>query len=115
MMLLTTVDVTCRYLFNNPISGAVELNEYLIVLITFLGLAYTQSVGGHVRTDIALSHLSPKLQNIIYLFVVLPIVIALFSIITWKTAEGAYASWQEGEYRLGGIQWFPMWPPTPWG
>lgn len=52
MMFLTTADVSGRYLFNRPIPGGMEFVEWLMVMGIFLGLAYTQKVGGHVRMDL---------------------------------------------------------------
>jgi TRAP-type C4-dicarboxylate transport system permease small subunit len=41
MMLLITVDVVLRYFLNRPIKGSYELVEFMLVLLVYLGLAYT--------------------------------------------------------------------------
>ena len=38
MMLLTTVDVVARYVFNRPLRGAFEVTELLLVVLIFAGL-----------------------------------------------------------------------------
>lgn len=52
MVLITTLVVTLRYLFN---SGSLALQEsvtYMHALVFMLGAAYTLKDGGHVRVDI---------------------------------------------------------------
>lgn len=52
LMLLTTADVTGRYLFNKPILGTIELTEILILLIVFSFMANTQAEKRHVSVDL---------------------------------------------------------------
>ena len=65
MFLLTSIDVICRYLFNMPLLWAYEITEYLMVTCIYLGLAYTDKIGGHIRIDFLLSRFSYKMQKII--------------------------------------------------
>ncbi len=64
MMCLTTVDVVGRYLFNRPITGVFEVTEYLVLILIFSFLGYTQSQKGHVAVDILLPLLPPKLKKL---------------------------------------------------
>jgi len=68
MMLLTTVDVVLRYIFNSPLMGAFEVSEFMMVTIVFFSLAYTQFQKGHVSVDIIVSRLSQKKQAFVDLF-----------------------------------------------
>lgn len=43
MALLITLDVILRYFFSRPIKGSYELIEFMMVMLVFLGLAYTQT------------------------------------------------------------------------
>jgi TRAP-type C4-dicarboxylate transport system permease small subunit len=52
-------EVLLRYGFNSPIAWVVELSEYALLWITFLGAAWVLRHGGHVRVDIVLQYLSP--------------------------------------------------------
>ena len=52
-------EVLLRYGFNRPIAWVVELSEYALLWITFLGASYVLRHGGHVRVDILLQYLSP--------------------------------------------------------
>jgi len=57
LVLLATVNVLGRWLFSLPISGYVDWVEQAMAFMAFLGLAYTQRLGGHIRMDILVSHL----------------------------------------------------------
>ena len=52
-------EVLMRYGFDRPISWVVEISEYALLWITFLGAPYVLREGGHVRVDILMQHLSP--------------------------------------------------------
>ena len=68
MMLLGTVDVGGRYLFNKPILGTFEVFEILLPAIVLLGLGYTQQNKAHVRMEILVSRLSSRKQTILSFF-----------------------------------------------
>ncbi len=91
LMFLGAADVIARYLFNMPIKIAYGMSEGMLVVIVFLGWAYTLSVGGHVRVDTFVSRLPLKAQatmGVITSFVAL----VIFSLMTWRSALKAIAS-----------------------
>lgn len=59
MTLAICAEVLLRYGFNSPIRWVVEISEYALLWITFLGAAWVLRHGGHVRVDIMLQYLSP--------------------------------------------------------
>lgn len=59
MMLVICAEVLLRDGFNSPISWMVEITEYALLWVTFLGSAWVLRSGGHVRVDIMLQFLSP--------------------------------------------------------
>ncbi len=65
MMLLTTADVTGRYLFNKPILGAFELTEFLVLILIFSFLANAQAAKTHVSVDLLLGRLPKKWQTVV--------------------------------------------------
>ena len=65
MMLLTTIDVLGRYLFDKPVQGTFELTEIMLVTIVFCSLAFCQFSKGHISVDIVVKHFSQKIQKII--------------------------------------------------
>jgi C4-dicarboxylate transporter DctQ subunit len=61
-------EVLLRYGFNSPIRWVVEISEYALLWITFLGAAWVLRSGGHVRVDIMLQYLSPAALRVCGLF-----------------------------------------------
>lgn len=57
LMLLAVVSVGGRNFFNAPLPGYVDWIEQMMPLIAFIGVAYCQRLGGHIRMDIFISHL----------------------------------------------------------
>ena len=88
MMCLTTVDVVGRYLFNRPITGVFELTEYLVLILIFSFIGYTQSKKGNVAVDILLPLLPPKMKKLIDVANHL-ICLTLMGLITWMGVEKA--------------------------
>ena len=52
LMFFATAEIIGRYVFNAPIPGHVEIVELIMAGIVFLGIAYTERVGGHVRMEL---------------------------------------------------------------
>ena len=68
IMCLTTADVAGRYLFNKPITGVFELTEFMVLIVIFSFLAYTQHGKGHVSVDLLVTLFPGKIQKYISLF-----------------------------------------------
>lgn len=68
MMVLTTIDVTGRYLFNSPLMGAFEITEYLVLILVFSFLGNSQSYKVHVSVDLFFQKFSKKVRLIAELF-----------------------------------------------
>jgi C4-dicarboxylate transporter DctQ subunit len=93
LMVAVCIDVIMRYLLNRPLSWVIEIAEYLLVYMTFLGAAWVQKLEGHVRVDVLTMMVSPRAQSrmafassLIAAFVFL--IIAVFGTIeTWDTFE----------------------------
>ena len=65
MVILLVGNVIGRYAFLSPIPGIKELEEFLLILVAFLGLAYTGLRKGHVRVDIIIGNLPTWVQHVI--------------------------------------------------
>ena len=57
LVFLATTNILGRWLFSLPISGYVDWVEQSMAFFAFLGIAYTQRQGGHIRMDILVSHI----------------------------------------------------------
>lgn len=84
MMLLTTVDVASRYLFNSPILGALEITEFMVVSVVFCFLGITQQEKGHVAVDLVIGNLPSRSRRVIG-FINRVASLFVLGLITWMT------------------------------
>ena len=61
LMVLAVVSVGGRNFFNQPLPGYVDWIEQAMPLIAFLGIAYAQRDGGHIRMDLAIGRVRGRL------------------------------------------------------
>jgi TRAP-type C4-dicarboxylate transport system permease small subunit len=88
MMCLTAADVIGRYVFNRPITGVFELTEYLVLILIFSFIGYTQSQKGHVAVDLLLAKFPRGIRTIVEIcnhFICL----MLMGLITWMGVQKA--------------------------
>jgi len=52
IVLLAVANILGRKLFNTPVSGYIDWTEQSMAFFAFLGIAYCQRLGGHIRMDI---------------------------------------------------------------
>ncbi|PIE15856.1 MAG: C4-dicarboxylate ABC transporter permease [Rhodobacterales bacterium] len=89
LMVLAVVSVGGRNAMNSPLPGYVDWIEQVMPLIAFMGVAYTQRDGGHIRMDVLVSKLNGKplwLAELITSVVMLVLIV----LIIW----GSYAHFQ---------------------
>jgi TRAP-type C4-dicarboxylate transport system permease small subunit len=60
LMLLAVVSVTGRNFFDQPLPGYVDWIEQAMPLIAFMGIAFTQRDGGHIRMDMVVGVLKGR-------------------------------------------------------
>lgn len=107
MTLAICAEVLLRYGFNSPISWVVEISEYALLWITFLGASWVLRQGGHVRVDILLQYLSPAALRLCGLFsagtgVLVTLVLLVFGV------EATVTAIQRGAFKPTGID-VPTW------
>jgi len=107
LVLLATVNVLGRWFFSEPVNGYIDWVEQVMSAIAFLGIAYTQRLGEHIRMDIVISRLrgrwiwiSELLSTSLMLF--LSLVLAYGSYLHFERA------WELGDSSLD-ID-LPTWP-----
>jgi len=62
MMFLMAADVVCRYLFNSPIPGALELVEYLMAITVPLSIAYCTATRSPVSVEMIVERFPHRIQ-----------------------------------------------------
>jgi TRAP-type C4-dicarboxylate transport system permease small subunit len=68
LMILVMVDVTSRYVMQNPLAISDEYGGFCLVAITCIGLAYAWKTRSHVRVEFIIKKLSPRKQRWVRLF-----------------------------------------------
>jgi TRAP-type C4-dicarboxylate transport system permease small subunit len=84
MMFIGAGDVVGRYLFNRPITGAMEISQLLMGGSIFLALAYTHAEKAHVSVDIVFTRYPPRVRAILT-SIMMFISFVLFALITWQS------------------------------
>ena len=92
-------EVLMRYGFNRPLTWVVEVSEYALLWMTFLGTSWVLRQDGHVRVDILMQFFSPGALRICGLVsagsgILASLVLVLFGAnTTWTAlARGSYKS-----------------------
>jgi TRAP-type transport system small permease protein len=105
LMVYTVLDVVLSFVFRRPFSGALEITEFAMAVIVFLGIAYCGWLGGHVAVDILERPLdNPKLR-------LLPVLLTfiggfLFAAIAWFTVAEALVTTS----RISNMMRWPHYP-----
>jgi len=82
IMLMVVAEVAMRYFFNRPIVWVIDITEYVMLFITFLGIAWLLKKEGHVVMDLLLDHLNRKSRHMAVAITSVVAAITCF-IITW--------------------------------
>ena len=106
MMFLTLFDVIGRA-FGHPIAVSVEVTEIIMGMMIYLGLGYTTFLRGHIRVDILVIYLSPRIQAILD-FVTGIIALLIGILISWRLWIYADSRLTNGD--LTQIGEVPVWP-----
>ena len=101
------IEVASRALFNKPIKGVVEISGFLLVIVVFLGIAYVQLRKGHVRIDLFILRLPPRLRSLHFMLTSI-IIITIFSLFGYYGAKMTIKSFLTGEYEIN-IPFLPVW------
>ena len=107
IMLLGVAQIASRKLLNLPIPGYIDFIEIVMTLFAFIGLAYTERLGGHIRMEVILGRLKGRTLFALELFgVVLAIVIV--AILMWYGFTHFLRAWQIGDTTIDAS--LPLWP-----
>lgn len=69
MMALIFISVIMRALFNSPIIGDYELVQLLMVTLIGLGVAYAESIDGHIKVGLLVDRFPVKVQTVVDIIV----------------------------------------------
>ena len=107
LMFLGIAQVLGRQLFDRPVAGYIDFVELSMATFAFLGIAYCQREGGHVRMDLFVKMSSGRLQWLLELFgtVVAIVLIGVLIYYGWDHFMRAYDS---GDSTID--MELPVWP-----
>lgn len=113
LIILAVVSVAGRNLFDQPLPGYIDWIEQFMPLIAFMGIAYTQRDGGHIRMDMLVNQLRGRLlwavEAITTLFVLVLIVLLIWGSFSHfqRSFDFAAPLWSRDSTIDIGI---PIWP-----
>jgi TRAP-type C4-dicarboxylate transport system permease small subunit len=93
MVLLTVVDVCLRYIFNNPIVGSYEVTEFMMAVLVFASVGFTQSVKDHVSVDLVVTKLPDRVRALLEAITCL-LAFGLFALAAWRNALHTGTTWE---------------------
>jgi TRAP-type C4-dicarboxylate transport system permease small subunit len=107
MMVSTTADTSLRFTLNAPLPGVFELNEVLLVVVVFAGIAWTQVERGHTRVVLVMRRVD--LRAAVKMDIVCWVICFLFlGVLGLQSAKEALRSLSINEFRWGAVQ-MPIW------
>jgi TRAP-type C4-dicarboxylate transport system permease small subunit len=109
MMLIILIDITGRRFLGHSTQTADELSGYFLVVITFIGAAYTLRQGRHISVDLLQEHISPKANRILSIFTSV-FALAFIVIMIWYSLKLSLSSLKFGSLS-GTMLNTPMWIP----
>jgi TRAP-type C4-dicarboxylate transport system permease small subunit len=95
IMLLVTYLVLMRYLLGQPPGWVVEICQYMIFALTFLGAPWLLRKGGHVAVDIVLAGLNQRANSVIGIFTSTVGMLTSF-FLAWYGAGSTWQHFTEG-------------------
>ena len=103
---VVSANVIMRYGLGRSIAWAIEVPEYALLFITFLGTAWLLRRGGHISIELVVSRLKPEHQAVTS--IISSIICAIISLtLTWYGIKVTWDHFQAG-YRLTS----PLGPPS---
>jgi TRAP-type C4-dicarboxylate transport system permease small subunit len=107
LMLLGVWQVLGRSLFNAPVRGYIDFVELAMASFAFLGIAYCQRLGGHVRMEMLLKPMRGRLLWGTEIFGTL-VALAVVAILIWYGWGHFLRAYQLGDSTID--TQLPVWP-----
>lgn len=82
----TIANVFGRYVFNQSIYFSEELNEFLMVIVTFMGLGYATRKGIHIRMSAVYDQLPPRAKKAAMILIALTTAVVM-AVLAWYALE----------------------------
>lgn len=96
MLVLMVMDGFLRYALAMPIKGALEVTESAMTLVVFGGLAYVQTIKGHVAVDLVVERLRFTPRRVVEISSTI-VGLVFTSLLVWRTMLFAMEALKTGE------------------
>jgi TRAP-type C4-dicarboxylate transport system permease small subunit len=108
MMLIGGIDVISTKYLSQPVPGAYEITETLMVATVFLALAMSQREKRQIRVELITEKLSLG-KRLFFDAVAEVLSLCMYAVIAWFGFQAAWESVQIGEFSSGIVK-LPIWP-----
>jgi TRAP-type C4-dicarboxylate transport system permease small subunit len=95
-VLIVCFEIVMRYFFRKPQVWSVEVCEYILFTLAFLGAPWLLKKGGHVSVDVVTETLSSRARAYLGVFAC-GIGVLISAVITWFSIKAAWNSYVIGE------------------
>lgn len=107
LMVLGIVQIGLRSIFNTPVTGYIDLVELSMATMAFLGAAYCQRLGAHIRMELFISGLRGRFLWIGEIFGTL-VGLCIVGVLIWYGWDHFLSAYQLGDTTIDAE--FPVWP-----
>ncbi|MGE0231902.1 MAG: TRAP transporter small permease subunit [Flavobacteriaceae bacterium] len=107
LMMTAVYQVLSRLLFNAPIRGYIDYVEQSSALLAFMGIAYAEHIGAHIRMEFVPQLLSRRWRDAIEIFGII-VALVVIGILVYATWFSFYRALTLGDSTMD-IE-LPVWP-----
>lgn len=107
LMVLGTAQILLRTVFNSPIAGYIDLVELSMAGMAFLGAAYCQRLGAHIRMEILVARLRGRWLWALEVFGT-TVALIIIGVLVWYGWGHFLRSYTLGDTTIDAE--FPVWP-----
>ncbi len=107
LMVLGVLQIGLRSIFNAPITGYIDLVELSMASMAFLGAAYCQRLGAHIRMELLVGRLHGRTLWAAEIFGTL-VALFIIGVLIWYSSGHFHRSFTLGDTTIDAE--FPVWP-----
>ena len=107
LMVLGVVQIIGRTIFNAPVTGYIDLVELSMASMAFLGAAYCQRLGAHIRMELLIGRFHGRTLWLFEIFGTL-VGLGILAVLIWFSAEHFWRAYTLGDTTIDAE--FPVWP-----
>ena len=107
LMMIAVFQIVARKIFNAPLFGYIDMVEIAMTTFAFLGVAYAERLGAHIRMEILIGMLKGRAQWLAEAVGVL-IALLVMSILIYYGFQHGMRAYTSGDSTIDAM--YPWWP-----